>query len=131
MVDDEFFLIKERSDALKKSSVLSLLKEKEFQIKAEIVKTRQLAEDIVREAQQTAEHIVEKAAQKSRRDAEKTIVRQKSLAQNQAKKLLNEARKQLPQIKERMESRVESAVDVLVSIALGELSIEDWLTGGD
>jgi vacuolar-type H+-ATPase subunit H len=120
MDSDASYLIRERSEAVKKSSVLSILKEKEFQIKADLVKTRQQAEEIVENAKREAELLIIESRQKAEKDGDKKIRDELEKARKRAQKILEEARQKIPEIEQDLETRVRPLAEYLASIILSE-----------
>ncbi|MCX7831617.1 MAG: hypothetical protein N2440_01805 [Actinobacteria bacterium] len=123
MADEDSFLIKERSQALRKSSILSIVKEKEFQIKAEIVKVRQEAQDIVEKAKVQAEEIIARAEEKAARDAQMMLEKEIEKATNEASKVIEEAEERAKELNKNYQNILDEASLKIVSLLLGETEI--------
>lgn len=122
--DDEAYLIKERSEAVRRSSILSILKEKEFEIKADIVKTRQKADEIVESAKADAEKLIEEARKKAEADAQKKIEEELKKAKKRAQALIEQANQTVPEIEKQLKERIEPAAELLISFIFGESTPE-------
>lgn len=123
MADEKSFLIKERSQAVRKSSILSIVKEKEFQIKAEIVKLRQEAQNIVEKAKVEAEEIISKAEEKAARDAQIILEKEIKKAKKEASKLIKEAEERAKELNKNYKDILDEASSKIVSLLLGEAEI--------
>ncbi len=130
MNDDESYLIRERSHAIKRSSVISLLKEKEFEIKASIVKTRQEAEEIINQAKSEAENLIEEMKTKGITDGEDKARKIIKKAEKEAQRIKNEAMKELPELQASLEVKTDRAAQIITEILLAESSVEDLLRAG-
>lgn len=122
MNNGESYLIKARSEAVKKSSILSILKEKEFQIKADLVKTRQQADEIIRNAKHEAERLIEEAKQKAEKDANKKIQIEIEKAKKMAEEILKEAHDKVPEIEQDLKERIQQLSEFIISIILNEIT---------
>lgn len=124
MSNDESFRIKNRSEAIRKSSILSIVKEKEFEIKAEIVKTRQKAEEILKSAKLEADKLLEEAKERAILDAQKKKEAEIEHATKKAKHILKGAHASAKELEKNFQAIVKKASEKVVSLLYGETKID-------
>jgi|GEM_PF-6422604 len=123
MAGEDTGLLRERATAIRKSSVLSLVKEKEYEIKAEIVKARQQAAQIVENARLEAEKLISEkknTAGKEGKALKESII---SSAQQEANNVVEKARQQAEDLHRSLKEKTDRAASEVFSIVLGEKEI--------
>lgn len=100
--------------------MLSLIKEKEFEIKAEIVKTRQKAAEIVENAKLKAKEMIEKSRERAQKDAENLYLTEIEKAKEQAQRIVKDAEKQALRLEKEFNNLLDEASSFVASLILGE-----------
>lgn len=102
------------------SSVMMALKEKETELKAETLKTRREAEEMVAKARAKASEIREKAKIQGIKDGKELISKGLKKAHEEAKKIDRDAGEQVDQIKKQAAENFNAAVRLVVGAIAGK-----------
>lgn len=117
MVEEKLEEVKVHREAVEKSSPLYIIREKELEINAQLLKAKKQAEVMIQKAREEAARIKENGVLEGQEEARKISQKELARARDEAEKIQAEALKQAGAIRQQKEGR-KDAIEFLLKATL-------------